>query len=39
MERESGRAEVRTLLHRCLGETGGCYKRLLARIGIDPPTT
>jgi len=36
MEREISRADVRALLHRCLTETGGSYKRLLPRIGIDP---
>jgi len=35
MEREISRADVRALLHRCLTETGGSYKRLLPRIGID----
>jgi transcriptional regulator with GAF, ATPase, and Fis domain len=36
MEREISRADVRALLHRCLAETGGSYKRLLPRIGVDP---
>ncbi|HEX8906569.1 MAG TPA: sigma 54-interacting transcriptional regulator [Longimicrobiaceae bacterium] len=36
MEREISRADVRALLHRCLGETGGSYKRLLPRIGVAP---
>lgn len=36
MEREISRADVRALLHRCLAETGGSYKRLLGRIGVEP---
>jgi DNA-binding NtrC family response regulator len=36
MEREISRADVRALLHRCLNESGGSYKRLLPRIGIEP---
>jgi transcriptional regulator with GAF, ATPase, and Fis domain len=35
MEREISRADVRAVLQRGLADTGGSYKRLLRRIGVD----